>query len=135
MWRGVTTGSQLEPANRFDLVTKYFSAICNRKEKYSKYVKSKMTIHEMLKYKYIISVNGNDKDSGINWKLASNSVVFMAKPKYISWLMESELVPNYHYVLLDDDFSNLIEKLEWCNKHPEICKQIIKNAHDFMDRR
>ena len=32
---------------------------------------------EFLKYKYILSVEGNDKDSGINWNLNSNSVVLM----------------------------------------------------------
>jgi len=85
-----------------------------------------------LKYKYILSVEGNDKDSGINWKLNSNSLVLMAKPRVTSWLMETTLIPNYHYVLLKDDFSDLLEKVIWCHNHPNECKQIVKNANEFM---
>ena len=32
-------------------------------------------LEELLAYKYILSVEGNDKDSGINWKLDSKSLV------------------------------------------------------------
>ena len=45
------------------------------KNKYNKFVKGKCNIQEFLKYKYILSIEGNDKDSGLNWKLNSNSVV------------------------------------------------------------
>jgi hypothetical protein len=58
----------------------------------------------------------------------------MSAPKVCSWLMETTLVPNYHYVLLKDDFSNLKEKLNWCNDNPEICKEIISNANHFMSQ-
>ena len=56
----------------------------------------------------------------------------MAKPSVDSWLMESTLIPNYHYILLKDDYSNVLEKVEWCNKNPEKCIQIIKNANQYM---
>jgi len=90
-------------------------------------------MEHMLKYKYISSIQGNDKDTGLNWKLASNSLVLMPKPFCESWLMETQLIPNYHYVLLNDDFSNLMEKYEWCQKHPGECKQIIQNAHKYIN--
>jgi len=56
----------------------------------------------------------------------------MPKPRVTSWLMETTLIPNYHYVLLKDDFSDLQDKLNWCNNNQEKCKEIIKNANDFM---
>jgi hypothetical protein len=86
----------------------------------------------MLGYKYILSIEGNDKDSGLNWKLNSNSLIFMAKPTIVSWLMESLLIPNFHYILVDNDFGDLAERLEWCERNPSLCQQIIKNANDFM---
>ena len=49
------------------------------------------SVEEILKYKYIISAPGNDKDSGLQWKLASNSIVLMPKPLTESWFMESKL--------------------------------------------
>ena len=141
-WRGITTGKEFHKPNRFELVLKWFnknknidigfSNICHNKEKYRKYVKGEEKPSTFLKYKYILSVNGNDKDSGLQWKLNSNSVVLMCKPNIISWLMESRLIPNYHYVLLKDDFSDLEEKLHWCNNNQDRCLQIVKNANLFM---
>ena len=48
--------------------------------------------------------------------------------------METTLIPNYHYVLLKDDFSDLEEKLLWCETNQSKCKEIIKNANTFMEQ-
>lgn len=143
IWRGTTTGKEIG-ANRFNLVKRWFnkhpkidvgfSFICQSKDAYNKYVKGIKQMQGLLKYKYILSVEGNDKDTGINWKLNSNSLVFMAKPTISSWLMESTLKPNYHFILLKDDFSDLLEKVRWCDNNPNECKQIIKNANRFMNQ-
>jgi len=143
-WRGTTTGSKDNPANRFTLIEKWFnknknidiglSGICHGKDDYNKYVKGSINTTKFLKYKYILSIEGNDKDSGINWKLNSNSLVLMAKPNVVSWLMEDKLIPDFHYVLLKDDFSDLEEKLEWCNNNQDKCKEMIKNANKYMSQ-
>ena len=144
IWRGTTTGQPSNPASRFKLVTEYynkytnidvgFSFICQGKENFKKYVKGKLNINQMLKYKYIISVEGNDKDSGLNWKLNSNSVILMAKPRITTWLMETTLLPGVHYVLLKDDYSDLREKYIWCKNNQAKCEQIIKKANQFMEQ-
>ena len=141
-WRGTTTGEKANKGNRFDLIEKWydkqkeidigFSKICQGKNNYEQYVKGKCDIGTFLKHKYILSVEGNDKDSGIQWKLNSNSVVFMTRPTKVSWLMEDKLIPNHHYVLIKDDFSDLFEKYKWCEENPESCIQIIKNANAYM---
>lgn len=143
-WRGSTTGQPNRKGNRFDLVTAWFnqtdnidiafSFICQNKIEYSNYIRNKCQINDFLKHKYILSVEGNDKDSGINWKLNSNSVVFMARPRVTSWLMETTLIPDFHYILLKDDFSDIQIKLDWCNKHQKECLQIIENAHNYMNQ-
>ena len=150
IWRGTTTGNKERTGNRFLLVENFFdnknikvgfshitASIENEsanENEYKKYVKGKMDIEDMLKYKYILSVEGNDKDSGINWKLNSNSLVLMCKPTKFSWLMEDKLIPDYHYVLLKDDYSDLEEKLLWCNQNPSKCKKIIQNANNYMNQ-
>ena len=153
IWRGVTTSHFQYTANRFLLIEKWynkspcidigFTGICqavgNRGEFFQKnnirnYCKMRMSLTEMLRYKYILSCRGNDKDSGLNWKLASKSVVFMAAPRINTWLMESELIPDYHYVLLKDDFSDLLEKIQWANKNQDLVKKISENASIFMNR-
>ena len=146
-WRGSTTGSKQRKGNRFDLVKRWynkdkhidvgFSKIVQVKNKQkrlelSRYVSSNCNISNFLRYKYILSVEGNDKDSGLQWKLNSNSVVLMAKPRVTSWLMETTLIPNVHYVLLEDDFSNLKKQLIWCNKNQKKFIKINKNAKKFM---
>ena len=140
-WRGNSTGSTHRPGNRFKLVKKWFnhpdinvgfSEIVQENDNYKQYLKGKSEIKDFLNYKYILSVEGNDKDTGIQWKLNSNSLVMMAKPRCTSWLMETTLIPNYHYVLLKDDFSDLEEKVLLCNKHQKECKQIINNANVYM---
>ena len=143
-WRGTTTGQLDRIGNRFDLVKRWFnknkhidvgfSSICQNKDDFKNYVKGNCSPVDFLQYKYIISVEGNDKDSGINWKLNSNSLILMPKPLVTSWLMETTLIPNHHYVLLKDDFSDLEDKLNWCNNNQSKCKEIIKNANEYMSQ-
>jgi len=143
-WRGDTSGNKYKKANRFQLIELWadknenidvgFSNISEGKEEYSCYLKEMCSPEYFLKNKYILSIEGNDKDSGLNWKLNSNSLVFMAKPNITSWLMETKLIPDYHFILLQDDFSDLEEKLNWCNNNKDKCKDIIKNANLFMNK-
>ena len=142
-WRGTTTGfCNTDISNRFKLIERWFnkhphinigfSSIKQGRMEYKKYLKDLVEPEKFLNYKYILSINGNDKDSGLNWKLNSNSLVLMTAPKICSWLMESTLIPDYHYVLLKDDFSDLEEKLHWCNNNQSKCIEIIRNANKFM---
>ena len=145
IWRGTPTGfnqnCSAEPKNWkntrmafcYKWKDKFDIGISQTMNKWDhKYLKPKMTIKEMLNYKYIISIPGNDKDSGLNWKLASNSVVLMAPPKIESWLMEGLLKPWVHYVPLADDYSDLDKIVEWCKNNDEKCQEIVKNANKFM---
>jgi len=163
-WRGTTTGSSSHrtslcrgaadhktswgprTVNRFTMIEKWFNKTPEidvgfsfihkdwLKPNYQKYVKGFCNIQDFLRYKYILSIEGNDKDSGLNWKLNSNSVVLMARPRVTSWLMETTLVPNKHYILLKDDFSDLHERLQWCNNNQDKCIEIVKNANEFMNQ-
>jgi len=145
IWRGVTSGTPRRKPNRFDLVKRWFNknplinvgfsrVTLNSNLDLDKYVLGFMEIVNMLEYKYILSIEGNDKDSGLQWKLNSNSVVIMPRPTITSWLMETTLVPDYHYVLIKDDYSDLEEKLNWCNNNQDKCIQIVKNANFFMSQ-
>lgn len=144
-WRGDPSGGPLwkqRVANRFDLVERW----CNKTdnidvglsriyhESLLPYFKGHCPIKTFLKHKYIISVEGNDKDTGLNWKLNSNSLVMMPRPRVTSWLMETTLIPDYHYIIIKDDYSDLEERFEYCKKNPKKCKEIIRNANNFMSQ-
>jgi hypothetical protein len=99
--------------------------------------KGTMSIKEQLEYKFILSIEGNDVASNLKWVMSSNSLAFMTKPKYETWFMEGRLIPNYHYVLLEDDYSNLEEKIDYYSLHIDEAQAIIDNAnaytHQFRD--
>ena len=142
IWRGTTTGRPEWSGSRFKLVEEWFdrtpetdvgfSHTGKGKDRFEKYVKGRMSREEMLKYRYIISARGNDKDSGLNWKLCSNSVVLMCPPETTSWLMESILKPWVHYVPLRSDFKDLQERVKWCENHLGVCAKISENARRYM---
>ncbi len=43
------------------------------------------------------------------------------------------LVPYKHFVPIQHDLSDLVEKIEWCRSHDSECEQIAKNAKVFYD--
>ncbi|CAJ1945507.1 unnamed protein product [Cylindrotheca closterium] len=90
------------------------------------------TMQEQLEFKYILNVEGNDVSSGLKWQLASNSVVFMAKPMTVSWAMEELLIPFYHYIPVDENFENLPEMIQWAKTHDEEAKKISEQATQYM---
>jgi len=96
--------------------------------------KGKMSIKQMLRYKFILAIEGNDVASNLKWIMSSNSLAFMVKPKFETWFMEGRLIPNYHYVLLKDDYSDLEEKIEYYSTHIDEAKQIVENANNYIEQ-
>jgi hypothetical protein len=103
-------------------------------EKQRPYYKSFMSQADQLKFKYIISVEGNDVATNLSWIMASNSLAFMKKPKYETWFMQGRLIPNHHYVLLRDDYSDLQEKIEYYNRNSDEALQILSNAQKHVSQ-
>jgi hypothetical protein len=60
-----------------------------------------LSMEEMLQYKAIVVLQGNDVSSGLKWALFSNSVVMMPIPTVTSWAMEESLIPWVHYVPIE----------------------------------
>ena len=106
----------------------------NRDNLGDKYLVEKMTIDEQLEYKFILSLEGNDVATNLKWIMSSNSLAVMPRPKYETWFMEGTLVPNYHYVLIEDDYSDLEERLNYYIGHPEEALEIVKNANEYANQ-
>lgn len=96
------------------------------------YFKNYTHINEQIKYKYLLSIEGNDVATDLKWKLSSNCVVFMRRPTVFSWLMEDKLEEYVHYIPLNDDYSNLTEQYIFAENNQELCKSIIRNANEYM---
>jgi len=98
------------------------------------FIRNRLTIEEHLKYKFILCLEGNDVASNLKWVMSSNSIAVMPKPKYETWFMEGMLIPNYHYILIKDDYSDLESRLNYYIEHTEEALQIIKNAHRYIEQ-
>ena len=96
--------------------------------------KKKMSINEQLSYKFILCIEGNDVASNLKWVMSSSSIAFMVQPKYETWFMEGQLIPNYHYVLLKDDYSDLEEKIKYYSQNTKEALNIINNANDYVSQ-
>jgi spore maturation protein CgeB len=48
--------------------------------------------------------------------------------------MGGTLKPNYHYIEVKDDFSDLEERLQYYIDHPEEAEAIIQHAHEYVDQ-
>ncbi|TLS72925.1 lipopolysaccharide A protein [Aliarcobacter thereius] len=133
VWRGAA-----HQIHRQEFIKKYYShpkcdvGVSKFKNSYMlEYKKDYLTIEEQLKYKYIMSIEGNDVATNLKWIFRSNSICFMRKPRYETWFMEGRLEANIHYVELKDDYSDLEEKIEYCENNPEFCLNIIKKAKEY----
>lgn len=58
----------------------------------------------------------------------------MPKPTCESWFMEGKLIPNYHYIEIKSDYSDLKERLTYYIDHPEEAEAIICHAHEYVDQ-
>lgn len=91
-----------------------------------------ISIDEHLDYKFVLCIEGNDVASNLKWVMSSNSLAVMPRPKYETWFMEGTLKPDYHYVCIKDDYSDLEEKLTYYIRHPEEAQKIIEHAHEYV---
>jgi len=98
------------------------------------FIAYRMTISEHLDYKFILCLEGWDVASNLKWVMSSNSLAVMPKPKYETWFMEGTLIPNYHYVLINDDYSDLEERMNYYISHTDEALKIIKNAHEYIQQ-
>ncbi len=98
------------------------------------FIANRMTISEHLNYKFILCLEGWDVASNLKWVMSSNSLAVMTKPIYETWFMEGTLIPNYHYVLIKDDYSDLEERLNYYITHLDEALAIIENAHNYIQQ-
>lgn len=91
-----------------------------------------LSITEHLNYKFILALEGNDVATNLKWIMSSNSIAVMPMPKYETWFMEGRLIPDFHFICVKEDYSDLDEKLTYYVQHTDQALQIIKNAHDYV---
>ncbi|KAL3815510.1 hypothetical protein ACHAXA_006207 [Cyclostephanos tholiformis] len=104
--------------------------------------KKENQIHDMLSYRYLVVDTADGITQDLVWMLLSKSVVLMPEEQRAvsSWLMESTLEPYLHFVPVASDFSDIHQKIRWCEDNLETARIISERAtlfvHDLLlDRR
>jgi len=98
------------------------------------FLANRLTISEHLNYKFILCLEGHDVASNLKWVMSSNSLAVMPKPVYETWFMEGTLIPDYHYVMIKDDYSDLEERLNYYINNTDKALKIIENAHHYINQ-
>lgn len=86
---------------------------------------------EMSQYRYQIDIDGEvNAWSGLFWKLYSNSTVFKVESHFEEWYY-GDLVPWTHYIPVNGDMSDLMEKIEWAKQNDHRCQEIADRGRRF----
>lgn len=110
------------------------AASTNRSEQHPEWQSGKLTIGEHLDYKFIMSLEGNDVASNLKWVMSSNSIAVSPRLTQETWFMEGTLQPNYHFIEVKEDFSDLEERLHYYIEHPDEAEAIIRHAHEYIEQ-
>ncbi len=93
-----------------------------------------MSFYDHLKSKFIMSLEGNDVASNLKWVMSSNSIAVSPRLTCETWFMEGTLIPDYHYIEIKEDFSDLKEKLQYYIDNPGKANAIIQHAHEYIEQ-
>lgn len=124
--------------HRIRFMEKYFNhPMCdlgqvNHRGGRPEWLKQRMSLFQHLDYKFILSLEGHDVATNLKWIMSSNSIAVMPKPKYETWFMEGRLIADFHYILIEEDYSDLEEKLQYYTTHLEEAEAIIRNANEYI---
>ena len=129
----------IDKPHRVDFMKKYFAhpdCICGSIKDHESIPKEwmveKISIKKHLVHKFVLALEGNDVATNLKWIMSSNSLAVMPRPKYETWFMEGRLIPDFHYVEIKDDYSDLIERMNYYIEHPAEAEKIIKNANEYI---
>ena len=156
VWRGGTTGNGLRRAFVHGLahldtndVDVKFSAVVQGRPSWVKprgcassrapcatrgpYMGNAMGRRQLLRYRYILSLEGNDIASNLAWLLGHNSLVMMPPPTWENYLLHGRLSPWVHYVPVATP-EEVPVALRWARAHEAACQRIIANANGWVEQ-
>lgn len=98
----------------------------------SKFKKAEVDAHDHLAYKYLPVLDGwSCTYPGYLWRLISGSVVMKPDSPAVQWFYNA-LVPYVHFIPLEENLSDLMDKLSWAREHDLECRKIAENALKFV---
>jgi len=151
IWRGTSTGhDEIQHNKRYNIISRNFnihneidigfSNLCqvvyeNNRDSYHRLQKNYIDKNEQLNYKFILNIEGNDTSSSFPWALASNSCPLHNYPfKSETYIFGMKLEPYVHFIPINNDGSDLVEKYNWCINNLNKCEEIANNGKRYMEK-
>lgn len=85
---------------------------------------------EQAGYKYILHIDGHVSAYRLSLEMTSGCCLLLVDSPYFLWFRPL-LKPFQHFVPVKADLSDLVERIRWCRKNDDACKQIAQNSADF----
>jgi hypothetical protein len=86
---------------------------------------------KMASYKYQVDIDGVTATfSSLSWKLLSGSLVFKQDSPNKTWFHDL-LVPWKHYIPLQKDLGDLMDKLAWAKENDGDCRAIAESGREL----
>jgi hypothetical protein len=135
----------LETVPRYVFVSRYFNranfdiGLTQQKGKHymaevpeiSRYERPYVPSAMQLVCKYLVSVSGTDVASSFGWQISTNSVVLRESYPW-EVFFDCHFRPWEHYVPIAPDFSDIPEKIDWCESHPVECQRMVDERHALI---
>lgn len=102
--------------------------------KWMKNLNFKVSRAYQTNFKFLLSLEGNDVASNLKWAMNTNSLVLAPKMKVETWFMEGKLIPNEHFALINEEYDNINELVEFYLSHPDKAKELVLNAHSYIEQ-
>ncbi len=96
-----------------------------------RFERERVTPADQLACRYLVAISGTDVASSFGWQVSTNSVILR---ETYPWevFFDCHFRPWEHYVPIKSDFSDVAEKIEWCENHLEECQQMIDRRHALI---
>ncbi|XP_053987875.1 protein O-glucosyltransferase 2-like isoform X1 [Hylaeus volcanicus] len=91
---------------------------------------SHISLFHFFKYKYQLNIDGSVAAYRFPYLLAGDSLVLKQNSKYYEFFY-NDLKPGEHYMPVNSDLSDLVEKIIWAKEHDEEALKIAKSARQF----
>lgn len=92
-----------------------------------------MSMNQQMHYKYHLNVQGHAAINRTSYMYKSKSLVMVLEPQFneVSGQWFSSLFKeNVDYVQVKKDFSDIVDKIQWCRDHDDECKNMMLSAYD-----
>lgn len=91
-----------------------------------------VSLKDHTKYKYLIDIQGRGYSGRLKNFLSMNRIIFVQQRKY--WDISTIKLKEWeHYIPINENLSDLVEKIEWAENHPKECEVILENLKKYVD--